>query len=196
MNSVKTAKQLLLLALMLLFSLRVSAIFAKDFSSDIASDRLTQNRQRPSRQQIPIPQTIPDLGSSSTISSNLPDPALQSFPPPSTSLPQSSLITDSLQSSMQTPQLSNPIQIRPTKISVPNYEEKYLKMIEALKTKAAQKKKTLIASILDEIDRYGIPINIALIIFVIVFAIRREQRAAPKEELENKKEGESEVTDF
>lgn len=72
-------------------------------------------------------------------------------------------------------QLSTLDKLKNPKITVPNFEEKYKKMLQAAQEKAAKKKRKLSEALLEEIDRYGIYINVLLIILIMAYVVYKER---------------------
>lgn len=61
------------------------------------------------------------------------------------------------------------------KITVPDYEKKYQQIVKAAQEKAAKKKKKLLEALLEEIDKYGIFINILLIVVIMVYMVYKDR---------------------
>ncbi len=91
-------------------------------------------------------------------------------------------LTQNINSQAQTPpqtsytsQMSALDKLTKPKITVPDFEQKYKDILKALEEKAAKKKKKLSETLLEEIDRYGIYINIVLILLIVIYVIYKER---------------------
>ena len=90
-------------------------------------------------------------------------PASPDISMPSIVMPAATLTTP------QTPSLKK------TRITVPDYEERYMKLLAAQAEAKRKKKKSLIDSILDEIVRYGFLIVLGLVVLVVFYALRKDR---------------------
>ncbi|MFH0940314.1 MAG: hypothetical protein V1840_00470 [Candidatus Omnitrophota bacterium] len=90
-------------------------------------------------------------------------PLSPGIPTPGISTPAPTLVTP------QTPSLTK------TRITVPDFEERYKKLLEAQAEAKRKKKKSLIDSVLDEIVRYGFLIVLGLVVLVVIYALRKDK---------------------
>ncbi|MFH1691021.1 MAG: hypothetical protein ABIC68_00410 [Candidatus Omnitrophota bacterium] len=153
------------LAIVVLFFPR-AAYSADNFGRDLTKTQLPSNyqiRQQPKHQTSSV---LPTPAPQNQAAINMP------------SLQQTQKIDASSQLPAQTPQASQISMLQKftkPKITVPDYEEKYQKIIRAMQEKAARKKRKLSETLLEEIDKYGIFINIALIILIMVYVVYKER---------------------
>jgi len=70
--------------------------------------------------------------------------------------------------------------IKKPNITVPDFEKKYKEMFEEEQIKKQKKKKSLIDSILDEFVRYGILITLGLVIFIVIYTIKKDKDITPQ----------------
>jgi hypothetical protein len=166
-----------------LFFLLSARAQADKFQSSFSSDYMTQSKQQDIKiapvavQKVPITVTSPiqqtaasnaDLTPATTIQARAIAPALDIPPSPGISTPDISMPAPSLVS----PKAPALTQMR---ITVPDYEEKYKKLLAAQAEAKRKKKKSLIDSILDEIVRYGFLIVLGLVVLVVVYALRKDK---------------------
>ncbi|OIO36118.1 MAG: hypothetical protein AUJ74_03430 [Candidatus Omnitrophica bacterium CG1_02_44_16] len=62
-----------------------------------------------------------------------------------------------------------------TRITTPDFEEKYKKLFEAQAKTKHKKKKSLIDSILDEAIHYGLFIVLGLVILVVIYTLQKDK---------------------
>lgn len=175
-------KRYSLLPLLLLVLLAVifppAAYSSDNFGRDFTKTQLPssyQVRQQPQRQSTPTlsiqkPQNSPALNT----------PSLQQPQEIGSQLPAGT---------SQVSQITTLQRLTKPKITVPDYEEKYKKILQAMQEKAARKKKKLSETLLEEVDRYGIAINIILIILIMAYVVYKEKtKALPTDESTDEKE--------
>ncbi|MEK7849571.1 MAG: hypothetical protein AAB213_01930 [Candidatus Omnitrophota bacterium] len=151
---------------------------ADKFQSSFSNDYIQQTKQKDSKITPVSVQKIPETATSpvqqQTAVSNTdwtPAPVqTQAITPPLyiPPLPDISAPVPSL-SSPKVPTLTK------TRITVPNFEEKYKKLLAAQAEAKRKKKKSLIDSILDEIVHYGFLIVLGLVILVVVYVLRKDK---------------------
>ena len=76
--------------------------------------------------------------------------------------------------------MKNIADIKKPKITVPDYEKKYRELFEAEQIKKGIKKKSLIDSILDEFVRYGILITLGLVVFIVIYTVKKDKDITPQ----------------
>lgn len=154
----------LILVLCLLLGAPVSKAAQDKFGSNFQDDYLTKDANQDFKQTL---QTTPVL-----------PPVSQTIPP---SLPTAQPNTPSLTSPEPiAPPLKNIADIKKLNISVPDFEKKYKELFEAEQIKKNKKKKNLMESILDEVIRYGILITLALVVFVVIYTIKKDRDLTPQ----------------
>ncbi len=73
------------------------------------------------------------------------------------------------------PGINNVPSMQKTRISVPDFEEKYKRMLMAQAEAKKHKKKSLIDSILDELVHYGMFLILGIVILVVIYALRKDK---------------------
>lgn len=152
-----------------------SVVSADKFGSGLSSDYMTQDTSAGLKNQ---PMTVPS-----------PVPAVQQQAPlatPSAAVPAMTMPASSFPAVSSAPSILN---MQKPKISVPNFEEQFRKLVRAQEEKILKKKKTLIESITNEIANYGMLIVLALVILIVLYAIHKDKQAGhgPAEKAEEGK---------
>ena len=78
------------------------------------------------------------------------------------------------------PPMKNIADIKKLNITVPDSEKKYRELFEAGQIEKGKKRKSLIDSILDEFVRYGILITLGLVVFIVIYTIKKDKDITPQ----------------
>jgi|GEM_PF-977942 len=172
----KAAPHLFILSFFVLSLLLSASAWAEKFQSSFSNDYMTQSKQQDikiapvqvQKTQATIPPSAP-IQQQTAIQTQTIAPALD--------IPQSSGISTQdiyiPASTLAAPKVPAMTQ---TRISVPDFEERYKKLLAAQAEAKHKKKKSLIDSILDEIVHYGFLIVLGLVILVVVYALRKDKK--------------------
>ena len=76
--------------------------------------------------------------------------------------------------------MKNIADIKKLNITVPDSEKKYRELFEAEQIEKSKKRKSLIDSILDEFVRYGILITLGLVVFIVIYTIKKDKDITPQ----------------
>lgn len=77
------------------------------------------------------------------------------------------------------PSPSSALDLKKTKITVPDFEKRFRDLMQAEQIAKTQKKKNLFESILDEVSRYGYLMVLGLVVFIVIVTLRKEKTSPP-----------------
>ncbi len=152
-----------------------SVVSADKFGSGLSNDYMTQDASvNLKRQPMSVP--APTVTTSPVVQQQAPL-ATPTIAVPTVTLPASSTGA-TFPAAPSTPSIINTLK---PKISVPNFEEQFRKLVRAQEEKLLKKKKTLIESITNEISNYGMLIVLALVILIVLYAIHKDKQTGPSQ---------------